>query len=483
MVLPLTAVPMLVDWNAVRDVYLARFGEPWECAAITSGDGPAPDDDDDFDRMMAAEAETARSFLLTFWNPQHDGSLTTYASFGTVQGCLGDEFFLTTVTPHQPFEMAVKDLAGSATRVLAPLTVVPYLVRLSAFDTMLVVPADDGPSTLGQIGGHVRRLLRLVPITRAERLLAVRDPERLLGLLRAGGALVADPLRACVVAPDQDGGRRANAGRLLEEARRSERLISENDKKMRAFGAPEVFLRAHEPALAKTRARLAFFEARVAAILPEPDAPELAGQEVRGARMSAVIREVMASSVDPYGGLVPHRVAEVLRVFMWALFSTHPVVYPIVYEAAMGEGRLPANSDPEGMLLAEQVEENVRSLLLKTIQTANARRLAAAGREAVKRETSALARRGSSSKVLAWNAIVVSLCTQAADLGSKQGPAAEGALRDACTVAVGADFEPRLISGPAGVRLVRVASSVSKEFLRAYLRTTRRVLQGRPAAS
>jgi hypothetical protein len=474
---------MLVDWNALRDLYVARFGQPYGCDAVTAPYDPAPEgeseDDAHLDFMMSEE-EPPRFFLLDFWNPEQEGSPITYATFGAVHGGVGDELFLTAVTPYQTFEMAVKDLASVAPRHLAPLTIVPCTLRLSAFDAMIVVPAE-GPSTLGEVDGRVRRLLRLVPITRAERLLAVREPERLLELLRASGALVADPLRTCVVAPEQDGGRRANAARLLENARRSERLISESDRKMREMDVPDVLLRANEPLLVKARATLAFFEGRAAAILPEPDAPERSGPEAEGDRMSALLVEVLAGSVEPYSGLVPRRVAEVLRVFAWALLSTHPVLYPILYEASTGAGRLPANEDPEGVFYAEHVEEQVRSLL-KVIETASARRLAASGREAVKRAVSILVEHGPLSKLLAWNTIVVSLCVQAADLGAAQGPAVEQALREACTVAMGTDFEPRTSAGPARVRLARIASDVSKEFLRTYMRVTRRRLRERSTA-
>ena len=305
----------MIEWQAVRDTYLERFGALHRSWAVETFDRePTEEDLADYHRAMALE-ETLHFFSLCFSRPEPPAEPITYASFGAVRGGAGNEVFLVAAVRYEPFRCAVEDLARTGPRDIEPLGIVRYDMRLTSFDAMLVAPAADGTFTLGEEEGFLRHALRLVPITRAERGLAARDPERLLDLLRAAGALVADPLRACVVDPDGDPARRANAAALLAETRRRERTATESHERMRALGPPEEMLVDSAQHAAEVRALLAFLEARVPAIVPEPDAPELS-PEALAERFGTMLREVLGCSLDPYAGLVPARVGQLFRVFM-----------------------------------------------------------------------------------------------------------------------------------------------------------------------
>ncbi len=472
---------MILDWEGVRDSYVGRFGQLYESDAVTAINraamAAALPSYEAFKAAQAAEPPP-RFCMLTFWSPGEVASHVTYASFGAVEGGIGDEVFLTAVTPYADFKVAVEDLAAGTPQVLVPGAVVPCRIRLTSFAGLLVAPADAGTFALGERGGRVRRAFRLVPVTRAECLLATREPERLLEMLRAAGALIADPLRMCVVSPASDGARRANAAALLTEERRRVSRMSKNHERMVAVGMPEEVLRSDEENLAGPRAMLAFLEARVPEIVPEADAPELLSPEAKGERMGSVLRPVLHSSVEPYVGLVPRRVADVFRAFMHLVLTTHPLVFPLLYESAMGEGRQPASYELSEEFYADVLVDGVSSTVGKIMSTASKRVLAASGREGVEQAQATFAPGGGFPWELhVWGVVVPLLCVRAADLGAAQGPAVERAVEDAVALAMAVDSEPRLHTGPARTRLARIASHISKELYREYARAVRRMLR------
>jgi hypothetical protein len=476
----------MLDWESARDSYVRQFGQLHRSDAVSAEDLAAMDAAmSSYEAFKAAQAAEPppRFFMLTFWSPGEVASHVTYATFGAVDGGMGDEAFLTAVTPYPGFKAAVEDLAAGAPQALLPGAVVPCRMRLTSFEGMLVAPADAGTFALGESGGRLRRALRLVPVTPAERLLAAHEPERLLELLRAAGALVADPLRACVVAPAGDGARRANAAALLTDERRRVRRMSEGHERMVALGAPEVILRADEENLAGPLAMLAFLEARVPEIVPDADAPELLEPEAKGERVGAVLRPVLHSSVEPYVGLVPRRVAGVFMAFTRLVLATHPLVSPLLYESAMGEGRRPASDKFSEEFYADMLVHHVESTLGKIMATANERVLAASAREGVEQAQATFARGGGFPWELhVWGVVVPLLCVRAADLGATQGPAVEHALEEAVALAMAVDSEPRLHTGPARTRLARIASRVSKTLYREYAKAVRRTLRERAAS-
>jgi hypothetical protein len=470
----------MLDWEALRDSYVQRFGRLHQSDAVITIDAAAAEaalsSFEGFKKAEAAEPPP-RFFLLTFWSPGEVASHVTYASFGAADGGMGDEVFLTAVTPYSAFKGAVEALAAGAPQALWPGAVVPCRMRLTSFEGMLVAPADAGTFALGESGGRLRRAFRLVPVTRAERLLAAREPERLLELLREAGALVVDPLRACVVAPSAAGARRANAAALLAEKRRSVRRMSELHERMVAINAPEKILRADEENMTEARAMLAFLEARVPAIVPEADAPELLAPKARGERVGAVLRPVLHSSVEPYVGLVPHRVADVFRAFTCLVLTSHPLVFPLLYESAWGAGRRPATYEDSD---ADALVHQVTSMLRKFIPTANERMLASSAREGVERARATLAPgEGIPWELHVWSVVVPPLCVRAADFGAVQGRAVEHALEEASALAMVVDSEPRLHAGPARTRLARIASRISKNLYRGYATAVRTTLRER----
>jgi hypothetical protein len=471
----------MIDWQAVRDAYVHRFG------SIPPVDHLTPD------RLEwgwgsenpTAPRRAAGFWMLTFFTPEAPAAPVTYASFGAVCGGAGAEVFLTAVAPYSGFDSAVLELASALPPDVAPLAVVHHPVRLTSFDAMLVLPEEDGSFVLGEEAGQARRALRLVPITPAERRLAGTDPQRLLTLLRAQGALVADPLRACVIAPQADGARRANVTTLLDQHRRATSACAERVQRLLQLGAPEQIVENDARLLEEREALLAHLEARVPAALAGSGAPGLTDEALEEG-LAQLYTETVATSVAPYGGLVPPPVAALFVDLLLLLLATHPLIHAITYEAVAGPGQREAATDPGGELTAEIFTETAVIQLSRSATPARARALEDAA-EAIVEE----ARRGSeaglpgpASAVESWTAIVPKLCLLAANLGVGEGPAVALALDEAAHLASVVDLEPGLDTGPPRTRLARIASAVSKGLYRDYLRARRQpAVAGAPPGS
>lgn len=458
----------MIDWQAVRDEYVRRFGSIPHLEEVT------PDRLEASSRDPEVPPRSVGFWLLTFFRAEAPAAPVTYASFGAMCGGAGSEIFLTAVAPSVGFHFVVQDLACSMPRDPAPLTVVHHAVRLTSFDAMLVVPEEDGSFAIGAVDGRVRHALRLVPITPAERRLAASDPQRLLTLLRAQGALVADPLRACVVAPEADGARRANVARLLEEQQRTTTQCAGRHRRLLELGAPEEIVENEVRLLQQKQAMLAHLEARVPAVLAAAGGPRLSADALEE-RLGDLYGQILEVTIGPYRGLVPEPVGKAFAELILLLLATHPLVHAIAYEAAAGAGQREATSDPDGLLTVEIFTESAAARLSKSVAPALARaieRSAEAASDEARRRFEA-GSTGVDFVVESWAAIVPKLCLLAADLDATHAPPTDLALQNAARLASAVDLEPSLDTGPARARLARIGSAISKGLFRDYLGAVR----------
>jgi hypothetical protein len=284
---------------------------------------------------------------------------------------------------------------------------------------------------------------------------------------------VADPLRACIVQPEPDGGRRANVAALLREERRQLRVSIERLERFRALEAPECLIEAEEQLGEYRKRRIAYVESRLPAILPDPDDPELIDEDGEK-RCMALNVEIMRRAVRPYTVLLPRRAGRILGLFAYLVVLRHPRLFPLAYEAAMGPGREPGRDrgyETLGMLI-----HHLGDLLQELRVPGGRRKIAARAREIAHAGREPVAKRDDTLPLSAgvWSEIVVAVFLDA--LGPAHGAAAEPALRRAVELAAAADRDPELASRPARDRLGKIAQVMSKALTRDYLRA----VQGAP---
>lgn len=458
----------MIDWKTLRATYLQRFGpQRSRDEALLPG----------YARDLKAADPTRSSSLMTFQAPDQPNGPIVYASFGASRHGCGNELFLTAAKPFPAFASVVEDLAASAPRGLLPLQIVRAVMRFTPFDAVLVVPAEDGTFPLGELDGTSCRVFRIVPLTRAERSLGEREPERLLDRLRAAGALVSDPFRACVVEPTRDGGRRANLAALLRRERRALRRRTEALERTRAMNAPDILIEGAESSVARHQAELDSLESWVPAVFPEPDAPELRAEEVLSALYSRLADDVLGSSVDLYAGLVPSRVGALFRAFTFLVAGRHPWVVPISYEAVIGEGRGRENDalvEQEARL--ECFIEVLVSAMPHFFPTTKLGKIRASGRAVAELAMGTLDP-GSADpwEVQVWSITATAICMDAAPLDAEDRPAAERALREAGDLAARLIVEVGRDAAPARLRLARIAATTSRTLYRRFARASPRV--------
>lgn len=470
----------MMDFEELRDAYVQRFGMPYEIRDVSKPERELTEADLASLERLSELDEILRFFMLTFWDPNQPADPAVYATFGACCTPAGREIFLEARTPLGAFQVALESVAESPAGSLEPLSAVGCEVRLTPFEAMLVMPVEDG----GLVVDGAHQVLRLVPITAAERTLLHLNPERLLRLLRAAGALVADPFRTCVVHPERDRRRRANAAALLGESQQCLRLVTGCYERMRALNAPEKGLEESARTVAMRRAQLVHVEAMAREILHEPDAPELASPQVLATRYQELYRTVLRSSIDPYGGLVPPRIYALFRVFTALLLSGHPLVSPLVYEAVMGKGRESANHGEQDWEWCEDLIQSAATQLSSLPTARGPRQLRSRGEEAAAEARRTFDPTGEMPwRCHVWSAVAHAMCMEAADLGSQQGPAVEQALRRAGAFAACVNDEPSVDLGSARVRLAKIAGVVSKTLYREFLDAIRAAARGRASSS
>jgi hypothetical protein len=311
--------------DLVASVYGARFG-------ATHHGWPVRD-----------EEGRTRFWILVFWDEQRAGAPVVYATLGAQ----GPDVLLVAAAPFHGFERIVEQAAGEGLARLVPLQV----ARCSALDTpfkgFLVAPGADGSFTVEDGPGAGRRVVRLVPLTSAERELAAREPREALDMLRAAGALVADPLRDCLINPAATAAFREKA--VPATVRWLRRRIAQHDATvvtLRDAGAEANAIRGAEALARAARAGLAYVEAHVPEV--PTDAALLARLEATplDQRESFVVDTLVERALDwVRPGLVPESEAA-FHELMSLLVRAHPDVFLPVHEVVTGE-RAPPTWDLE----------------------------------------------------------------------------------------------------------------------------------------
>jgi hypothetical protein len=451
----------MIDRKTLRATYLQRFG-------------PERNRDAEFTRALGIRDRTSSSGVLTFQPPDQPYGPIVYASFGASRSGSGNELFLTAAGPFSAFQSVVEDLAASAPRGIEPLQILRAFMRFTPFDAVIVLPEEDGTFPLGKLDGTLRRAFRIVPLTRAERLLGEREPARLLDLLRAAGALVSDPFRACVVEPTHDGGRRANLAELLRRERRwVKRSIASVDRAV-AGNAPDCLIAGAKHLVASHQAELGSLESRVPAVFPEPDAPELRAEETLSALYGQLFDDLLVSSVDLYAGLVPLNVRRLFRTFTFLVVGRHPWAMPLRYEVVIGEGREPANDGlPDDEVRLDVFVDTLVSCMPHMFPTSNLEETRARGRAVAERAMGTLdPASGDLWEIQLWSITATAVCLEAAPMDREDVPAAERALREAGDLCARLFVEVGRDAAPARLRLARIAATISRTLYRGFVRAS-----------
>jgi hypothetical protein len=231
----------VIDWPSVQRAYGDRFGDVFNARTVPDAEG------------------NVLFYLLTFWRPERRDAPVVYATWGAP----GRELFLAAVVPYVAFEEILERAAQNTSRPLvAPLDVVTCPGADTPFRGLLVAPAEEGTFSI-EVSGGIRPVLRVIPLTPAEREHADTAPREVLDRLRAAGALVADPLRACLL--DREHTTRFREHLLNAPVRRLQRAIAELDaeiEEMQSTGATPAQIEADARYRTMLASTLAFFRMR-----------------------------------------------------------------------------------------------------------------------------------------------------------------------------------------------------------------------------
>jgi hypothetical protein len=144
-----------------------------------------------------------------------DGRPVVYATLGAVHRPLRAEVFIMAKVPLMMCQDLFERVLVIHRAPIQALDVLPYRSAAKQFVAVLLAPPEDGSFAIGEEGGVMRYALRAIPLTPAELALAKDAPEKALAMLRTAGALVADPLRDCVVEPERTRAQRWSLAREL----------------------------------------------------------------------------------------------------------------------------------------------------------------------------------------------------------------------------------------------------------------------------
>lgn len=257
--------------------------------------------------------------VLRFWARRPP---MVYASLGARPA----EVTISSVVPFPEFKDAIADLAGGGkVRMLSPLTLVPYRIERTPFEGLLIVPPEDGTLAVPVPGKGAVSVYRAVPVTGSELGLGQDAPERLLHLLRGAGALVADPVRECVLEPELTRAfwKRERPSLIAHERRR----LRASRARLSFFhesGAPPMAAELEERLLATREALL--------------DHVERTGtEEDRTASKMIGIHSMLADLMDigtkPFLAFVDEATLKAMRLFLMLVVQTHPEGQSLLHRA------------------------------------------------------------------------------------------------------------------------------------------------------
>ena len=293
--------------------------------------------------------------VLWFFDPAPTSEpAISYVSLGVVNTAAQCEVILKSVVPFESFQFVSRAIALSA-EPIAPFDILPCEIEETHFEALLFLPLDEERAgTLRGPDGAVRPLLQAVPITRAERLLAEDHSGKAAALLRNGGALVADPLRDCLLEPErtrplsfqQEEDIHIRVRTKIHE--RTAQLDEEHDS-----NAPEMLTSYSERLLVLSQTQLRWLRAResaaLAAAAAQGDPGDAASTSPPGARKRRgpppVDPAMVAAIVDTiFRFPTPlHASVEIpLREFIGTMLLTHPLWVPLVIDVQTVASEAPA---------------------------------------------------------------------------------------------------------------------------------------------
>jgi hypothetical protein len=341
------------DCEATRAAYLAHFGPLFD-AWTSNADADGPD-----------------FWMLCFWNPVQQGGHVVFASFGAPAG----DFFLVAVAPSGLLADAVEQSARAACALpgMQPPTVLDVRGKRTPFVGIITLPDEEGSFVVPVADGATRPVRRIVPVTLREHARAkLKGPQCVLRELRAAGALVADVLRDCTIAPDDSRWyREVCAPANVRGARRQqERITREFDVLRDQYGngaAPPAAwpMPDRDRAMVERQARLldaalAHYEARLPPVLTDAEELELMAASIGPERFALALKIFVTRGMDHiveplWDDWTLERFAEILVL----VIVTHPYSRPLLDAVMVGREELP---DPVSRSRDTQVA-TLRSLL------------------------------------------------------------------------------------------------------------------------
>jgi hypothetical protein len=380
--------------EVLRSIYTARFGPLLE-TGIEPGLGVAVPE-------LGADDEAAVLFReLTFASLTEADPRYVVASAGAMSRA-GHEVFLAAAAPFGGFagvlEWLVRDHAP-----LLPGTVIPTKLWLCPFDAVLLAPSEAGSIPLGEVGGAPRLALNVVPLTPAETELAACSIDRLVAALRSAGALfVADPMRDCVLRPEETRRFWRLARPLLLDdtldrlAQRSKRL--DESRGLRALEMSTFVLEIAERLVREAKLLVRHIEARRVEL---PARRRAAQFHARAAALAEIEGHVMELFER---GLVPGALREKCLQLVSIVLASHPGVEQLLLEAQERSSRVSFD--------VEELLSRLVSLLREARPELPPEALLAAGRAGYARaEKKAATADGFIPRDAAWQYIVAGMLT------------------------------------------------------------------------
>jgi hypothetical protein len=309
-----------IDAEATRAAYLERFG------TLLRAD-PSDDEKPDF-------------WVLLFQATTQPGAPFIYASFGAPHG----EVFLVSLIPSYGFADAVVEAARTKPSDLSLPSLLRVRSRWTQFRGLLAVPMEDGSFEVRGADGLSRPVRRVVPITMDERVIAASAPLEILRRVRASGAMIADPLRACIVKPDPTNGffmigAPANVRHLRCAREDAARALAE----LRAQGASRETLEEHERNASRIRLALGHYEARLPPVPNEADLHALMTTGPMDDRYASAVRIAVGRGIELiWRDLGDDPLLMWFEELLSVVLATHPDARPILQAVVNGQKIPPA---------------------------------------------------------------------------------------------------------------------------------------------
>jgi hypothetical protein len=310
-----------VQLEALRDAYVERFGALFDAREVTDERGRRPP-----------------FWLLTFWDAEVPIAPVVYATCGAP----GREVYAVAVVPMFALSEAVAEAALSAPQEPASCELVRVQVSRTPFYGFLVAPAEDGSFIVEGERSDRTFVHRLVPVTRAERVLAAdEDCRQAYRRVREAGALVADPLRDCTITPrDTKRWRENDTQGFVMVLREHLAKVDQRLAILREQGDRSKNLAWYEREAPQVRACLRHFEAGLPPFLTDDELIASVLGAPPDARLVRLVEVLVARGLEAQGHVSPPPIRADMTELATVVLTTHPEALRIV-EALLDEPILP----------------------------------------------------------------------------------------------------------------------------------------------